>query len=762
MRLRHSAVITVLFVWIVAASAWGAESAKEATAVPAKASPPTVAILNYDVTAPDMETLGPQIADILTARLSGEDAFQLVERAKLGKILEEQKLKLIGLADQEKAVEVGKLLGAQLMVIGKVFPMDKRLVFVTKLVGVETGRVKGTIRTVEASKAMSEAILEVGDDVATLIRKEGPNLLPDAVVLADPVAEIRKALGDRPRPSVAVIIPETHLRRIVVDPAAETEIKRTLVECGFKVVDTGKNDLADWAKKLAEGERPPWPAAIQDADVVVVGEAFSEFALRTGDLVTCIGRAEINAIDRKSGRILVADRDTQRAVDLSEAIAGKTALQKAGRRLAIPLCRMLVGYKMPEEKKGAEPKPPANAAPAGGSSQASPSRLNAGLPLVLAAPLAESQKGAAAKTSPPTAPAATASTPTAASGAKTRPAAKRTIFPAPLENETGQEQYDPAAAGLSDLVAVLLAQQENVAVVERQRLEALTAEQAASLKGLTGGKYAIQAGKLLKADTVLTGRLFLVENKLTASLQAIDIASERVAAADQMAFRAEDCVETALQLARKLGQQMSLPLPEINLKDIDKSPIASLHFAKALGDYYAGNMDAAIMQFMRTIDLDPDYTEALFWSGMAYQRLGEHNHAAIEWEAYLKREPDSKRADAVRKLLAEAKAKDTRSSNERLGPDEPKAAPSKAAPAPAAQATPPSAPKPAAAPVSQDPEKVAQNRLQLAEILEKAGKADAARKEYGRIVEQYPGTKAAEAAKQKLEALKPQDSNPKP
>ena len=230
-------------------------------------------------------------------------------------------------------------------------------------------------------------------------------------------------------------------------------------------------------------------------------------------------------------------------------------------------------------------------------------------------------------------------------------------------------------------------------MVERQRLEALTAEQAASLKGLTGGKYAIQAGKLLKADTVLTGRLFLVQGKLTVSLQAIDIGSERVAAADQMAFRAEDVVESALQLARKLSRQMSLPLPEINLKDIDKSPIASLHFAKALGDYYAGNMDAAIMQFMRTIDLDPDYTEALFWSGMAYQRLGEHDHAAIEWEAYLKREPDSKRAEAVRKLIAEAKAKDTRSSNERLGPDEPKADTSKAAPA--AGAKPPAVPAPA-------------------------------------------------------------------
>ncbi len=76
---------------------------------------------------PDNKDLGAQMADILTARLSVEDAFQLVERAKLGKVIEEQKLKLVGLADQDKAVEVGKLLGAQRMVIGKTFMMDKQL-----------------------------------------------------------------------------------------------------------------------------------------------------------------------------------------------------------------------------------------------------------------------------------------------------------------------------------------------------------------------------------------------------------------------------------------------------------------------------------------------------------------------------------------------------------------------------------------------------------------------------------------------------------
>jgi len=332
------------------------ETAKKAAPVPSKGpaagkSLPVVAILNYETGTYKNRDLGQQIADLLTVRLSVEDSFELVERAKLDKILQEQKLKLTGLADQEKAVQVGKLLGAQIMIIGKTFTMDKHLIFVTKVVGVETGRVKGSISKVEPTKDMSEAIFKMSEDVAELIRTQGPNLLPDTAQMPDPVAEIRKALGDRTPATVAVIVPETHIRRIVVDPSVETEIKRTLLACGFTVVDTGKNDLADWAKRLMKGERAPWPTAIREADVIVVGEAFSEFALRTGDLVTCTGRAEINVIDRHTGRILVADRATQRAVDLNEVTAGKTALQKAGRKLGLAVCRRLVTYASPEKEK---------------------------------------------------------------------------------------------------------------------------------------------------------------------------------------------------------------------------------------------------------------------------------------------------------------------------------------------------------------------------------------------------------------------------
>ena len=247
-------------------------------------------------------------------------------------------------------------------------------------------------------------------------------------------------------------------------------------------------------------------------------------------------------------------------------------------------------------------------------------------------------------------------------------AAKRVLFAVPFENATGKEQYDPAAAGLADLVAVLLAQQEHVKVVERQRLESLTAEQARSLKGLTGQKYALAAGKLLSADTVLVGRVFLVQGKMTLNVQALDIATERVAAAEELSGRPESLVEDAFQLARGLAKQMSLPLPAIDPSKVDQSPIASLHLAKGLSHYYAGNLDAAILQFMRAIDLDPDCVESHYWQGVCYAKLKEPAHAVIELEAFLARQKEGKYAQEATKLLAQARLEDKDSLVPRLFP----------------------------------------------------------------------------------------------
>jgi hypothetical protein len=331
-------LISCVVMLIASAIAQAAEPATPKTPVKAKVRV-SAAVLDFQVNLPGNKDLGSQIADILTARLSIEDSFDLVERASLSKILDEQKLKLVGMVDQAQSAKVGKLVGAQLLIMGKAFAIDKKLMIVTKVVGVETGRLKGTLRQADLNKPLSEAIMLLSEDVAGVITKSAATLLPKDARLVDPLVALRKTLSTKQLPSVAIVIPEEHRRSRpapeVIDPAVETEIKKVLISCGITVVDTGRNDLADWAKKAMKTKDRAWPPALNKADYVIIGEAFSEFALRTGDLVTCAARGEINVIDRKTGKIIHADRHTDRGIDLAEALAGKTALQKTGRRLAV-------------------------------------------------------------------------------------------------------------------------------------------------------------------------------------------------------------------------------------------------------------------------------------------------------------------------------------------------------------------------------------------------------------------------------------------
>jgi hypothetical protein len=110
-----------------------------------------------------------------------------------------------------------------------------------------------------------------------------------------------------------VKIAEQHFGQHVIDPAAQTEMSLMLQQCGFTVVD----------------DKSP-----QKAEVEITGEALSEFGLRKGNLQCCRARIEIKVHEVSSGQVISVDRQTSVAVDLSEHIAAKTALQNGAEALA--------------------------------------------------------------------------------------------------------------------------------------------------------------------------------------------------------------------------------------------------------------------------------------------------------------------------------------------------------------------------------------------------------------------------------------------
>ena len=77
----------------------------------------------------------------LTLSVSRAEAFRMVERQDLQKILEELELGLSGLVDDAAAAKVGELAGAEMLITGRLFSSAERYDVFLKLLRVETGEV---------------------------------------------------------------------------------------------------------------------------------------------------------------------------------------------------------------------------------------------------------------------------------------------------------------------------------------------------------------------------------------------------------------------------------------------------------------------------------------------------------------------------------------------------------------------------------------------------------------------------------------------
>ena len=125
-------------------------------------------------------------------------------------------------------------------------------------------------------------------------------------------------------------------RQIIPDPAGETEVIKTLIAAGFHVVNQEqivKIRYSDQVKAVLNGEKD---IAILlgkkfGADILIIGEAITQ---STGNsfqgLFSSRARVEAKIIDLDNGKIIFTDGLYASAMDRSEIISGKKALQKAG------------------------------------------------------------------------------------------------------------------------------------------------------------------------------------------------------------------------------------------------------------------------------------------------------------------------------------------------------------------------------------------------------------------------------------------------
>jgi len=279
----------------------------------ADAEPLTVAVLPFDATSQAQKGPAQEAAVLLSTLLSTKPELWMVERAEIDKILAEQSLSLSGMTDPNKAVLVGKLLGADVLVTGRLIVTGDKMICVAKVMSTNTSRVFGEVANGTKDAALDVLAATLSDKVAALLAKQKAAFIVTGEDPAKWLAGLKKQIAGKKLPSVSVKIEEQDLSQTVIDPAVQTEFEKVLGELGFEVINpkhTGK-----------------------PSDIMITGEGISQLGVRRGNLVSSRARVEIQAVRREDGKVLFTDRETTSAVDISPAIAGKSALQKAAKLL---------------------------------------------------------------------------------------------------------------------------------------------------------------------------------------------------------------------------------------------------------------------------------------------------------------------------------------------------------------------------------------------------------------------------------------------
>ncbi len=317
-------------------------AAAQERATPAPASQPvsrstdvTIAVLELENQVPNQPDLGKQVTEALYLMLSGEPGFRLIDRQAVTKAASDLQVPP-GLLESDQAARLGKAVGAQVVVCGRVTTMGDSVLLATRLVGADTQKVEGVMSAFKSPAGMGDSVVQLVQRMTARVRLVGPALVGQPDAGSDFRPHLKTLLASRPKLTVAVVISETRApaTQPAANPAAEAEIKTTLRECGLNVKDIKPKEAREAVLGLTKPDATPWPAELAGVDAIIVGEAKSEPLAKVGSMSSCGARVEISLLLRGSGRREMNERDAERDADASDDKAADRALRKAGLVLA--------------------------------------------------------------------------------------------------------------------------------------------------------------------------------------------------------------------------------------------------------------------------------------------------------------------------------------------------------------------------------------------------------------------------------------------
>ncbi len=269
---------------------------------------PTAAVLPFEARGRQAENdqAGKSVSDLLFVSLLEKSAVNLVERAELDQALNELHLSAVGLVAPESQLQLGRLVGAKILISGSLFETGGKKYAVAKIIGAETSRVLGC--SVNGRDDYVDLVPELATKVAKVLEKDADRLLPAKATVRSALDRLSAVRGSR-RPVYLSVAEDIQVS--APDPASEIELKKLLLALGFEVV----------------GSR-------SEAAFAIICEAVANNAGQYQKFSSASARVELSVYSGKDNRLLASGAAKETIASATYIIAAKDAIAQATLRLA--------------------------------------------------------------------------------------------------------------------------------------------------------------------------------------------------------------------------------------------------------------------------------------------------------------------------------------------------------------------------------------------------------------------------------------------
>jgi hypothetical protein len=199
-----------------------------------------------------------------------------------------------------------------------------------------------------------------------------------------------------------------------------------------------------------------------------------------------------------------------------------------------------------------------------------------------------------------------------------------------------QTHADASLEHLQDALPALLAVAvsesggDHVVVVERQRLNAVLAEQALTLADLVAIDTQQRVGRLLGATVLVSGSFAGHGSDVLVTMRAADLDTGLITATAEGRASTRQLGQLVGALYRRLDRDLDRRLPDLGPAQLDETPVANLHFMKGLGHYHGARYSHALAEFILAAE-DTDLSDiSRFWMANVYLMQERYTHACLE------------------------------------------------------------------------------------------------------------------------------------